>query len=125
MIATLSAVTREGLRRFMRVMRIVAVIGVGVGAVYGGAIAGPGARSLLVSLLISVPIGVIAALLTVRRPMLRRTGISRRNAAEPGTPLHEDPRQLGTMDRQAGTGFCPSHAGMRIFRLAGCRKLRI
>jgi hypothetical protein len=64
MIATLSAVTRERLRRFMRIVRMAAVIGAGVGAVYGGAIAGPGARSLLVSLLISIPIGVIAALLT-------------------------------------------------------------
>ena len=63
MIATLSAVTRERLRRFMRIMRIAAVIGAGVGAVYGGAIAGPGARSLLASLLISIPIGVIDALL--------------------------------------------------------------
>ena len=64
MIATLSAVTRERLRRFMRIVRMAAVIGVGVGAVYGVAIAGPGARALLVSLLISIPIGVIAALLT-------------------------------------------------------------
>jgi adenylate cyclase len=64
MIDTLSAVTRERLRRFMRVVRMAAFIGAGVGAVYGGAIAGPGARALLVSLLISIPIGVIAALLT-------------------------------------------------------------
>jgi adenylate cyclase len=64
MIATLSAVTRERLRRFMRIMRMVAVIGAGVGALYGGAIAGPGARPLLASLLISIPIGVIDALLT-------------------------------------------------------------
>jgi adenylate cyclase len=64
MIDTLSAVTRERLRRFMRVMRMAAVIGTGVGAVYGVAIAGPGARALLGSLLISLPIGVIAALLT-------------------------------------------------------------
>ena len=64
MIATLSAVTRERLRRFMRIVRIAVIIGAGVGAIYGGAIAGPGARSLLVSLLISIPIGVIAALLT-------------------------------------------------------------
>ena len=63
MIATLSAVTRERLRRFMRIIRMAAVIGAGVGAVYGSAIAGPGARSLLVSLLISIPIGVIDALL--------------------------------------------------------------
>src|SRR5450631_4108032 len=63
MITTFSAVTRERLRRFMRVMRMVAVIGAGSGAVYGGALAGPGARSLLVSLLISIPIGVIDALL--------------------------------------------------------------
>ncbi|MEO8309999.1 MAG: hypothetical protein ABI520_02410 [Caldimonas sp.] len=40
-----------------------AIIGAGVGALYGGAIAGPGARALLASLLISVPIGVIDALL--------------------------------------------------------------
>ena len=64
MIDTLSAVTRERLRRFMRILRMAAVIGAGVGAVYGGAIAGPGARALLGSLLISIPIGVIAALLT-------------------------------------------------------------
>src|SRR5664279_2676207 len=64
MIATLSAVTRERLRRFMRIVRMAAVIGAGVGAVYGGATAGPGARSLLVSLLISIPIGVVSALLT-------------------------------------------------------------
>jgi len=64
MIATLSAVTRERLRRFMRVMRMAAVIGAGVGAVIGGAIAGQDTRSLLVSLLISMPIGVISALLT-------------------------------------------------------------
>ena len=42
MIATLSAVTRERLRRFMRIMRMAAVIGAGVGALYGSAIAGPG-----------------------------------------------------------------------------------
>ena len=64
MIATLSAVTRERLRRFMRILRVIAVIGAGVGAIYGVAIAGPGARALLVSLLISIPIGVIDALLT-------------------------------------------------------------
>jgi len=64
MSATLSAVTRERLRRFMRIMRMVAVIGASVGAIYGSAMAGPGARSLFVSLLISVPIGVIDALLT-------------------------------------------------------------
>jgi adenylate cyclase len=60
----LSAVTLERLRRFMRIVRVAAIIGSGVGAVYGGAIAGQGARSLVVSLLISIPIGVIAALLT-------------------------------------------------------------
>jgi adenylate cyclase len=43
---------------------VAAVIGAGVGAVYAGALAGPGARSLLASLLISIPIGVIDALLT-------------------------------------------------------------
>jgi adenylate cyclase len=64
MVATLSAVTRERLRRFMRVMRMAAVIGAGAGAVIGGAIAGQDTRSLLVSLLISMPIGVISALLT-------------------------------------------------------------
>src|SRR6478735_4263543 len=63
MIAAPSAVTRERLRRFMRVVRMAAVIGAGVGALYGGAIAGPGTRSLFVSLLISIPIGVIDALL--------------------------------------------------------------
>lgn len=63
MITTFSAVTRERLRRFMRIMRMAAVIGAGVGAVYGGAIAGPGARSLFASLLTSIPIGVIHALL--------------------------------------------------------------
>ena len=64
MIAPLSAVTRERLRRFMRIMRMAAVIGAGVGAVYGGAIAGPGTGSLLDSLRVSIPIGVITALLT-------------------------------------------------------------
>ncbi|MEO7937054.1 MAG: adenylate/guanylate cyclase domain-containing protein [Burkholderiaceae bacterium] len=63
MIATLSAVTRERLRRFLRIMRMVVFIAAGVGAVYGAAIAGPGARALLVSLLISIPISVISALL--------------------------------------------------------------
>ena len=48
----------------MRIVRMAAVIGAGVGALYGSAIAGSGARSLLASLLISVPIGVIDALLT-------------------------------------------------------------
>jgi len=37
-----SAVTRERLRRFMRISRMAAVIGAGVGALYGSAIAGPG-----------------------------------------------------------------------------------
>ena len=64
MIATLSAVMRERLRRFMRIVGMAAVIGAGVGALYAGAITGPGARSLLVSLLISIPIGVIDAVLT-------------------------------------------------------------
>ena len=64
MIATLSAVTRERLRLFMRIMRMAAIIGAGVGAVYGGAMAGPGARALLGSLLVSIPIGVIDALLS-------------------------------------------------------------
>jgi adenylate cyclase len=64
MTAAISAVTRERLRRFMRIMRMVAVIGAAFGAVFAGAIAGPGARSLLVSLLISIPISVIDALLT-------------------------------------------------------------
>lgn len=64
MIARLSAVMRERLRRFMRIVRMAAVIGAGVGAIYGVAIAGPGTRSLLVSLLISIPIGVTGALLT-------------------------------------------------------------
>jgi adenylate cyclase len=64
MIAALSAVTRDRLRRFMRIMRMVAVIGAAFGAVSGGAIAGPGAHALLVSLLISIPISVIDALLT-------------------------------------------------------------
>ncbi len=64
MIATISAVTRERLRRFIRIIRVASVIGAGVGAIYAGAIAGPGARSLLASLLISIPIGVIDALLT-------------------------------------------------------------
>lgn len=63
MIATLSAVTRERLRRFMRILRMAVVIGAAVGAVYGAAIAGPGARSLLGSLATSMPIGVIHALL--------------------------------------------------------------
>src|SRR4029079_17907864 len=64
MIATVSAVTRDRLRRFMRVVRMAAFIGAAVGAVYAGATAGPGARSLLGSLLISIPIGVIGAVLT-------------------------------------------------------------
>ena len=64
MNATVSAVTRDRLRRFVRIVRTAAFIGAGVGAVYAGAIAGPGARSLLGSLLISIPIGVIAAVLT-------------------------------------------------------------
>jgi adenylate cyclase len=64
MIATFSAVTRERLRRFMRIVRLAALIGAGVGAVYAGATAGPGVRSLLSSLLISVPIAVIGATLT-------------------------------------------------------------
>lgn len=63
MIATPSAVTRERLRRFMRILRIAAVIGAGVGAVYGGATAGPGARALLAALMTSIPIGVLHALL--------------------------------------------------------------
>ncbi len=41
-----------------------AFIGAGVGAVYAGAIAASGVRSLLGSLLISIPIGVIGAVLT-------------------------------------------------------------
>ncbi|MDM0071091.1 adenylate/guanylate cyclase domain-containing protein [Variovorax sp. J31P207] len=64
MTAKLSAVTRERLRRFMRVERMAAAIGAGVGAVYAGAMAAPDARSLLASLLVSVPIGVISAVLT-------------------------------------------------------------
>ena len=64
MTVALSAVTRERLRRFMRVMRIAAAIGAGFGAVYAGVTASPGARSLLASLLISIPIGVIHAVLT-------------------------------------------------------------
>ena len=63
MIATLSAVTRQRLRRFMGIVRMAAVIGAGVGAVYAGATAGPGTRSLLAALLISIPIGVIDAVL--------------------------------------------------------------
>ena len=47
----------------MRIVRMAAIIGAGFGAVYAGATAGPGARALLGSLLISVPIGVIDALL--------------------------------------------------------------
>ncbi len=42
MIAMLPAVTRERLRRFMRIVRMAAVIGAGVGAVYGVAIARTG-----------------------------------------------------------------------------------
>ncbi|MEJ8816067.1 hypothetical protein WKW77_33775 [Variovorax ureilyticus] len=64
MIPTLSAVTRERLRRFMRIIRMAGVIVAGVGALYAGAIADRGARSLLGSLLISIPIGVVDALLT-------------------------------------------------------------
>jgi adenylate cyclase len=64
MIATLTALARDRLRRFMRILRMAAIIGAGAGAVYAGAIAEPGARSLLASLLISIPIGVIDAVLT-------------------------------------------------------------
>ncbi|MBB3181172.1 adenylate/guanylate cyclase domain-containing protein [Variovorax sp. Sphag1AA] len=63
MIATLSAVARERLRRFTRILRMAAGIGACSGVVYAVAIAGPGARSLVVSMLISIPIGVIDALL--------------------------------------------------------------
>ena len=63
MVATLSAVMRQRLRRFLRIMRMVAVIGAVVGAGIAGATAGPGTRSLLAALLISMPIGVIDALL--------------------------------------------------------------
>src|SRR5664279_2058873 len=62
-MAALSAVMHERLRRFTRILRMAAIIGVGVGAIFGVAIAGPGARSLLGSVLISMPIGVIDALL--------------------------------------------------------------
>jgi adenylate cyclase len=64
MTFTLSAVTHDRLRRYMRIMRMAAIIGAGVGAIYGGAIAGPGAPSLIRSLLISMPIGVVDAVLT-------------------------------------------------------------
>jgi adenylate cyclase len=64
MTSSMSAIARERLRRFMRIVLTAAVIGVGVGAVFGVAMAGPGTRSLIGSLLISIPIGVIAALLT-------------------------------------------------------------
>ncbi|MEO7115483.1 MAG: adenylate/guanylate cyclase domain-containing protein [Caldimonas sp.] len=64
MISAPSAVTRERLRRFTRIVRVAVIIGAGVGAAYAVATAGPGARALLVSLLISVPIGVIDALIT-------------------------------------------------------------
>ena len=63
MLATLPAVTRARLRRFLRILRIAAIIGAVAGAVYAGANAAPGARSLLGSLLISVPIGVIDGVL--------------------------------------------------------------
>jgi len=64
MIAKDSAATRDRPRRFVRIVRMAALIGAGVGAVYAGATAGPGARSLLGSLPISIPIDVIAAVLT-------------------------------------------------------------
>ncbi len=64
MSAAISAVTRERLRRFLRILRIAAAIGAGSGAVLAGAIAAPGAHSLLAALLISVPIGVVYALLS-------------------------------------------------------------
>lgn len=64
MLAKLSAVTRDRVRRFMRIIRMAAIIGAGFGAVYAGATAGSGARALFASLLISVPIGVISAVLT-------------------------------------------------------------
>ena len=63
MTAALSAITRERLRRFFRIVGIAATIGAGFGAVYAGAIAGPASGSLLGSLLISIPIGVIDAVL--------------------------------------------------------------
>ena len=81
MTAAISAVTRERLRRFMRIMRIAAVIGAGFGAVNAGAIAAPGAHSLLVSLLISIPIGVIDALLTGSWIAASTTASSRTTAA--------------------------------------------
>lgn len=64
MVSSMSAIMRERMRRFMRIVLTAAIIGAGAGAVYGGAIAGPGIRLLLVSLLISIPIGVISAVLT-------------------------------------------------------------
>src|SRR5664279_5546611 len=63
MVATLSAVMRQRLRRFLRIMRMVAVIGAVVGAGIAAATAGPGRRSLRAALLISMLIGVIDALL--------------------------------------------------------------
>ena len=57
------AVARDRLRRYVRILRMAAGIGAGVGVVYAGALAGPGTRSLLGSLLISIPIGVIDAVL--------------------------------------------------------------
>jgi adenylate cyclase len=63
MSAALPAVTRARLRRFLRIVRMSAVIGAGVGAVYGGGLVETDARSVLAALLISVPIGVIASVL--------------------------------------------------------------
>jgi len=63
MTATPSALTRDRLRRFTRIVLVSAVIGAGVGTVYGAAIARPGAGALVASLLISLPIGVVSAVL--------------------------------------------------------------
>ncbi len=48
----------------MRIVRMAAIMGAAVGALYAGATAGPGAPALFRSLLISMPIGVVDALLT-------------------------------------------------------------
>jgi adenylate cyclase len=63
MSAALSAVTRERLRRFFRIVRFAACVGAASGVVIAGSIAAPGMRSLLATLLTAVPIGVIVAVL--------------------------------------------------------------
>lgn len=64
MLAGLSGIARERLRLFVRVMRISAMVGAGVGVAFAIAAPGPVGRSLPSALLVSVPIGVIDSLCT-------------------------------------------------------------